>query len=135
VNLNLICLQRLRCWIDRDRQPDPIQAKIFQLELGQIGFRVLNIEQFTATTRDEFELLIAALWELRGADVNYVPLFVRFPDDLPNDGEYLVRRILGFFGLNTFTFGDLPRFGADPIAQMQRSDLWSQAIEVQSKRL
>jgi hypothetical protein len=60
---------------------------------------------------------------------------VRFPDDLPNDGEYLVRRIVGFFGLSAVVFGDLSRFGADPVTQMQRSDLWLQAIEVQSQRL
>jgi hypothetical protein len=135
MNLDRICLQRLRCWIDRDRLPDPIQARVFQLELGQIGFRVGNIDRFTATTRAEFELLIAALSELRGADVNYVPLFVRFPDDLPNDGEYFVRRIVGFFGLSPVVFGDLSRFGADPVTQMQRSDLWLKAIEAQSKRL
>ncbi len=135
MNLNEICLRRLRCWIDLDRQPDLIQAQVFQLELGQLGFRVNQIDRFTATTRAEFELGLVILSELRGNNVNYVPLFNHFPDDLPNDGEYLVRRILGFFGLNTFASSVFDRFGADPVTQMQRSDLWSMAIASQADRL
>jgi hypothetical protein len=61
------------------------------------------------------------------------PLFTRFPDDLPNDDEYLLRRILGFLGINTFADGS--RFGADPVTQMQRVDLWQAAVVAQDRRL
>ena len=131
--LNQIALRRLRCWVNDSRQPDLFQAKVLRFELGQLGFKIKNIDEFTSITRDEFETALVILKEMRGGHVKYVPLFTRFPDDLPNDGEYLIRRILGFFGLNTFI--DSSKFGADPVAQMQREDLWQAAVEAQARRL
>jgi hypothetical protein len=131
--LNTIALRRLRCWIDNSSQPDIFQSKVLGFELGQLGFKITNIDRFTSITRSEFEAALNTLTEMRGGDVEYVPLFTRFPDDLPNDGEYLIRRILGFFGLNTFV--DSSRFGADPVTQMQREDLWQAAVTAQARRL
>lgn len=131
--LNTIALRRLRCWIDNSSQPDIFQSKVLGFELGQLGFKITNIARFTSIERSEFETALNTLTEMRGSDVEYVPLFTRFPDDLPNDGEYLIRRILGFFGVNTFV--DSSRFGADPVTQMQREDLWQAAVAAQAKRL
>ncbi|MEB3177784.1 MAG: hypothetical protein VKL59_01890 [Nostocaceae cyanobacterium] len=132
--LNKIALRRLRCWLNHSSQQDPIQAKVLGLELGQLGFKINNIEVFTSTTREEFETALSILEEMRGGNVKYVPLFTGFPDDLPNDGEYLIRRVLAFFfGLNSFT--DSCKFGADPVTQMQREDLWKAAVEEQTRRL
>lgn len=131
--LDKIALRHLRCWVNRAGQPDLLQSKVLGFELGQIGFKIDNLEEFTSINRAEFESALTVLNEMRGSNVKYVPLFSRFPDDLPNDREYLIRRILGFFGLNTF--GDRSKFGADPITQMQRDDLWQAAVEAQAARL
>lgn len=126
-----IALRRLHCWVNHPGQKDLFQTKALAFELGQLGFNIQNIDDFTSTTREEFETALKILQEMRGADVNYVPLFTRFPDDLPNDGEYLIRVIIGFYGLDTF---DRSQFGANPITQMQQSDLWLAAVEAQKKR-
>jgi hypothetical protein len=130
--LNEIALRRLRLWVYKPGAQDLFQAKVVGFELGQLGFKLINSENFTSITRDEFAATIATLQDVRGGNVKYVPLFSRFPDDLPNDGEYLIRRVLGFFGLDTFAAS---RFGADPVTQMQRSDLWEAAVAAQSRRL
>jgi hypothetical protein len=70
---------------------------------------------------------------MRGADVKYVPLFSHFPDELPNDDEYLRRRMFGFLGLDRFP--DRSKFGADPVSQIQNEDLWQVAVETQKRRL
>jgi hypothetical protein len=131
--LNPIALRRLRCWINYPRQQDLSQSKILGLEVGQLGFKIANINEFTSITREEFEAALTVLEEMRGEDVKYVPLFARFPDDLPNDSEYLIRRILGFFGLKIFV--DSSQFGADPVSQMQRENLWQAAVDAQSRQL
>ena len=134
IKINKIAIVRLRYLInDTTNLRDLYQSKVLAFELGQLGFKVDNLEEFTSTTREEFTELITVLKEMRGGNVEYVPLFSRFPDDLPNDGEYLLRRILGFFGLNTFI--DAKRFGANPITQMQQEDLWQAATAAQAKRL
>lgn len=131
--LNKIALRRLHCWVNNFSQQDLFQAKVLGFELGQLGFKIKNIDEFTSTTREQFGEALTILAEMRGGDVKYVPLFTRFPDDLPNDGEYLLRRVLGFLGLNTFV--DTSKFGADPVTQIQRDDLWEVAVETQAQRL
>ena len=99
-----------------------------------------------------------------GADVEYLPLFRKFPDKVPNDIEYLVRRILGFLSnatidtqvdaFNTFrtainsddtvmldngiivdkTLFDMDEFNACPITQMQTNEL-SEREEYQATSL
>ena len=130
--LDKIALRRLRCWIHHPKQQDLFQTKVITFELGQLGYKINNIEKFTSITRKDFASALSILQQMRGDDVQYVPLFTNFPDDLPNDGEYLIRRVLGFFGLNTF---DSSKFGADPISQMQREDLWKNAVAAQARRL
>jgi hypothetical protein len=131
--LNQIALRRLRCWVQQTREPDLLQAKAIGFELGQLGYKFENINEFTATSQAEFAANLDVLKAMRGDNVRYVPLFSNFPDDLPNDAEYLLRRVLGFLGLDTFI--DSSRFGADPITQMQRADLWQAAVDAQGQRL
>jgi hypothetical protein len=118
---NNIALRRLGDWVNQPGPQDIFQSKGLGFELGQLGFRISNIDQFTTTAREEFAAALAVLTEMRGANVQYVPLFTQFPDDLPNDHEYLLRRIFGFLGLDRFTEIN---FSADPITQMQRENLW-----------
>lgn len=131
--LDHIVLRRLRCWVNSSKPSSIAQDQVLRLELGQLGFKFESREPFLSTTREAFVSAMATLKEIRGGNVLYVPLFVNFPDDLPNDHTYLVRRIYGFFGLNTF--GDETSFGADPISQMQRQDLWQAAAQTQAQRL
>jgi hypothetical protein len=129
---NNIALRRLGHWVNQPGAQDLFQTKALEFELGQLGFRIGNIAEFTTTTREKFAAALAVLAEMRGANVQYVPLFTQFPDDLPNDHEYLLRRIFGFLGLDSFSKAD---FGADPVTQMQREDLWDIAVEAQQQRL
>ncbi len=131
--LSQIALRRLRCWVNHPGKADSLQAKVLDLELGQLGFKLLPSDEFTAITKDTFDTAIDLLREMRGGNVDYIPLFTNFPDELPNDRDYLVRRILGFFGLDTFSASS--KFGADPITQMQNEALWDAAVVVQCQRL
>lgn len=131
--LEQIALRRLYCWIHNPTQKDLLQGNVLGFELGQLGFKITNIDEFTSIDRSAFEAVLTILREMRGGDVKYVPLFSRFPDELPNNDEYLLRRILGFFGINTFDDGS--KFGADPVTQMQRADLWQAAVVAQNRRL
>jgi stress response protein SCP2 len=79
-----------------------------------------------------------------------VPLFLGFPDDVPDDDTYFAERILGYVGnlLGAFDEGrklenglvvpewlfDLERFGADPITQMQSPSLLDRAKAKLSRR-
>jgi hypothetical protein len=125
-NFSEVALRRLRCWINYPGEKDILQARLLDLELGQIGFKLLPSEEFTAITKDDFDAAIDILATMRGGNVNYVPLFSNFPDELPNDRDYLIRRILEFIGSTTFF--DRSKFGADPVTQMQNQDLWDAAV-------
>ncbi|HEY9906236.1 MAG TPA: TerD family protein, partial [Thermosynechococcaceae cyanobacterium] len=80
----------------------------------------------------EFQQRVKVLLELRGGDVSYVPLFTNFPNDLPNDHAYLLKRVLGSLGLDLF---DRASFGADPISQRQDEALWQRAVSAQEQKL
>jgi hypothetical protein len=130
--LSGIALRRLSVWTIQSGKSDLFQSKVFSFEVGQLGFKITNPEQFTSMSQAEWTEGLAVLKEMRGADVSYVPLFSGFPDQLPNDGMYFIRRVMGFLGLNTFNAAN---YGADPITQMQNADLWQDAVEEQSNRL
>ncbi|MBE9009749.1 TerD family protein, partial [Pseudanabaenaceae cyanobacterium LEGE 13415] len=130
--LTHIALRRLNIWQTCPGSHNAIQAQAIAVELAQLGYRMRNLDQFTAIDRTDFEQRLEILKHRRGNTVKYVPLFTNFPDDLPNDHEYLLKRILSFFGISGF---DESRFGADPTFQMQRQDLWQTAIDLQAKRM
>lgn len=101
------------------------------------------------------EELHAFLKTFLGADVKYLPIFRKFPDKVPDDTEYLIRRVLGYLknasietqvdAFNTFrrtinsddtvtlsngivvdkVLFDMDEFNACPITQMQTLELSS----------
>jgi hypothetical protein len=145
--LRSIALRRLRAI------PVPagkgLEAKIrlgFLAELAGLGIRIGNPELLDtagdALVSDHGSVL-AELAALRGGEVAYVPLFLGFPDEVPDD-EYFARRLIGYVGNALECFGadeprlesgvavpewlfDLRQFGADPITQMQSRSLWERA--------
>lgn len=130
--LSKIAVKRLSIFPMDEGQRDEIQAGAFRLEIGELGYFVKNPEKFTTVSPEAFQNLVEALEEMRGGNVTYIPLFTGFPEQLPNDSSYFLRRVLGFIGLDTF---DLSKFGANPITQMQNEALWQWAASAQQKRL
>ena len=80
-----------------------------------------------------------------GADKKYIPLFVNFPEDVPNDTEYLLRRFVNIVGQHFFDLFDetnsttlscgcrvsnemfeLLDFNACPVCQFQVDELGSE---------
>jgi len=125
-------------------------------ELARLGVRVHNRERLAhaaASFFDGYGELIRTLTALRGGDVAYVPLFSKFPDDVPDDGAYLARRLIGYLGNLVEAFDDsdgqrlenglvvpdwlfdLEDFGADPITQFQSTGLWDRAKRAMARRL
>ena len=122
-------------------------------ELTKIGVRVRNPELLDSVSEAfllDYQEAVRSLVALRGGDVDYVPLFMGFPNGVPDEDEYFARRILGYLGNFTGVFADGPRlesgvavpewlfdlreFGADPITQMQSSSLWRKAKQRLSRR-
>lgn len=97
--LTHIALRRLNIWQTSPGSHHAIQARLLAVELAQLGYRIRNLDNFTTIERTDFERRLEILKHRRGDTVKYVPLFTNFPDDLPNDHEYLLKRILSFFGI------------------------------------
>ena len=113
-----------------------------QTDLSQLGFTLdgLIMSALQTATPSEFEsfrkFLISELKHLVGDNVKYQPLFKNFPDDIPDDTEYLLKRIAGFVcnicnvlpeNAQPLSCGhvidpmlfDINKFGACPICQQQ----------------
>lgn len=122
------------------------QALAFTAGLSGLGFRLRNrnlLDHASPAFYAEHPWLIEILKTMRGGDVEYVPLFLQFPDDVPDDDAYFSRRIVGYVGnlVGTFEEGtrldngfiipkwlfDLREFGADPITQFQSGPFTEQA--------
>ncbi len=122
-------------------------------ELAALGIRVTNPEGFDKASEAFFlgyADAIAGLRKLRGGNVDYVPLFVGFPNDVPDDDAYFAKRLIGYVGNAFELFGDGPQlehgvvvpewlfdlrqFGADPITQLQTKSLWDRAKRVLARR-
>jgi hypothetical protein len=139
-SLECIALDRLSLWVSREAiAPNNIyfteSASLFEkglaLELGQLGYRLANTGA-TPLTFAEYQERCQVLASRRGADVEYIPLFSNFPDDLPTD-FYAAYRLIASIGLSVSIKDD--RFGADPITQMQREDYFELSMELQKSRL
>jgi len=138
--------------ITKNEKVTPALKVIFLAELANLGYRIKNPEAYTDSIIIIFNKITKHLKEMKGDDVNYVPLFQGFPDSCPNQDEYLVKRILGFFGNLTgfIQEGDgqevnsgmiipkwlfnLDDFGADPVTLLQDQELFNKGIENQKKR-
>ena len=122
-------------------------------ELARLGLRAANPEALDKASETfflDYSETVQTLKVLRGGDVDYVPLFVGFPEDVPDDDIYFTKRLIGYLG-NTFEIFnegaalengavvpdwlfDLREFGADPITQFQTKSLWTRAKELIGKR-
>jgi len=79
-----------------------IYTRGLMLDISQLGY-TLDVETIRALrtlTETEFKdfhkMLVTNLKEMVGANVKYTALFKNFPEDIPNDEEYLVKRVIGF---------------------------------------
>ncbi len=115
-------------------------------DISQLGFMLdgAAIDGLSCLSENDLSIihsdLVNHLKIMVGAHVSYHPLFVNFPDDIPDDSEYLFKRIWGAIEtildiksddfevlscghtINSHLF-DLKKFGACPICQMQVPEL------------
>ncbi len=126
---------------------------VLHSELAMLGYRISNLENLeniSETIFLDWQGALKTLAQARGGDVSYVPLFLKFPDDCPDDDAYFAKRVLGYLGNDLGLFSgepsledgslvpawlfDLEEFGADPISQMQDRSLWQKAKDTLSRR-
>jgi len=155
--LEKICINRLRLiplesHSTKDDDLDTYKKCriIFLSELASLGFRVSNPDSFNVSALENYPQIISVLKKMRGGDVDYVPLFSGFPENIPEDEEYFIRRICGYLYplLSTFDEGatlengtfvpnflfDLKDFGADPITQFQSLNLFNKGKKKQDNK-
>lgn len=122
----------------------------FLAELASLGYRVTNPSLYTDGILKDHTTIINTLKEMKGGDVNYVPLFTGFPNEVPEENEYFSKRIMAYVGNiiglpiegKTLDNGitvpewmfDLKEFGADPITQFQDKTLFEAGLDNQQKR-
>ena len=152
--MKTIAIQRLRIIpIPKGSGVSAKQKLVVLSELAKIGVRVTNPEALDEAA-DTFFLdypdVVATLVKMRGGDVDYVPLFVGFPNSVPDDDTYFAKRLIGYLGntFNLFDEGvelengavvpewlfDVRQFGADPITQFQTKSLWTRARDLIARR-
>ncbi len=149
----------------------PIKAKddinfkyklTFLSELAALGYRVKNHKDYNNSIVQNYGTIINILEKMKGGDVDYIPLFLNFPNDIPTNDKYFLKRLIGYIGniSNLFTeensneieiktvflgkkgtkifipqwLFDIEEFGADPITQFQSSKLFKKGVEKQKKR-
>ncbi len=141
-----IAIRRLHLLaLERGTGCDGKQALILHSELAKLGMRVTNPELLASASSSlsGYPEAMAALAQLRGGDVSYVPLFLGFPDTVPDDDAYFAKRIIGYLGsvYELFEEGQklengmiippwlfsLEDFGADPVTQFQNTSQWKEA--------
>lgn len=104
-------------------------------EIGQLGFRIKNYSEIAAISSESLKIILHTLQQMRGDNVNYVPLFTNFPDKIPQQWFYLTKRIFSYLNLYTFDELEKPNFGADPTSQRQSLQLYEQALAKQKEKI
>jgi hypothetical protein len=116
-------------------------ADISQLGYTLSGDVIAALKNYDKHNLKNFhEILVTTLSKMVGANVRYIPLFKGFPENVPDQYEYLLDRIFGYVEnligekpesyttlscghvINTKRF-DLSMFGACPICQHQVDEL------------
>ncbi len=154
-SLHDIALRRLRLLTLVAGPGAPEKAVLcVRSELASLGVRVRNPERFAEASGLVFENrteTMDGLASMRGGAVPYVPLFMTFPEDIPNDDAYFAKRILGYVGNILGRFKEegvelenglvvpdwllaLNEFGADPITQFQDAAVFERARAQMEKR-
>lgn len=130
--------------------PKPKTVLALQADIAQLGFHldkkvIAVLKTFTDAEVKQFHtFIVKELSVAVGAHVKYVPLFKNFPTDIPEDGAYFFRRIIGFLQ-NVYTevegtklscgcsvdaeLFDVDLFGACPICQFQAKELLSDTVK------
>lgn len=128
-------------------QKDKARLQVLLMDLAQLGFKldkklISILKTYNAQElKSAHSFLTKELSVLIGDHVKYIPLFLNFPESIPNDLDYLVRRFIGYFS-NIFSedlnqegtrlscghhidpdLFDVNSFGACPICQMQVKEL------------
>lgn len=125
------------------------QRLVFLSELAALGYSVTNSDAYTDSVLLRYHDLIKTLKEMRGGDVEHVPLFQGFPESTPEDDDYLIKRVLVYVGNHVGWFPegrqldsgivipewlfDLNEFGADPVTQLQDKSLFQAGVKRQAK--
>ncbi|TRX62561.1 TerD family protein [Fulvivirga sp. M361] len=144
--LNLLAIPRGNGWSAQ-------QKVMFLAELGKMGYRLSNpvlLDQASEVFLMDYKYLMEVLRKKKGGNVKYVPLFKNFPNDIPEDNSYFLKRIFGYLGnvLSLFEDGvelqngvkvpkwlfNIYEFGADPITQMQSRELFDLAVRENSSK-
>ena len=116
-------------------------------ELAALGYRLADPAALspaaTAGLLARHEEILPVLAAMKGAGVDYVPLFGGFPADVPEDRDYFAHRVAGWLVRALGLTGpdaipaelcDPAAFGADPVTQMQRADVFKSAAADQAGR-
>jgi hypothetical protein len=140
VPLEDVVLRRLRLLVADAAEVTQRKKFVYLAELAGLGYRVTNPDDYSDAAPDRFHRTVELLREMRGGNVPYVPLFSGFPENVPEEKRYFLDRLIGFVtnitGLtrdHSWLF-DLEKFGADPVYQSQRKDLFEAALERQKSR-
>lgn len=148
--LSDLALRRLRLLRLTEGQADTKKKLVFLSELASLGYLVENPEEYNDSILYNYPALIEQLKALRGGQADYVPLFQGFPNDVPNELQYYVHRMLGFLVNHCLSYPrgtrlesgvvvpewlfELKEFGADPITQMQDPALHRASAQAQKQR-
>jgi|GEM_PF-1225620 len=134
--LNKIALKRLNLITYKGKiQQESILGATLNAEIGQLGFRIKNYQEIDNISSKSLKVIINTLKEMRGANVNYVPLFSKFPDEIPNQWFYLIKRLFSYFNLYEFSEAEKKDFGADPTTQYQSLELYEEALAKQKEKM
>lgn len=139
--LNILGIAKGNGWTEK-------QQLVFLAELAKLGYRITNpdlLKQASSAFLLDYQHLLQTLAKKRGGNVQYVPLFKNFPNDVPEENAYFLKRIVGYIGNLLDLFPDavvlqngvkVPKwlfntaeFGADPITQMQSAELFEAAVK------
>jgi len=123
----------------------------FMADLTNLGYQVTNSELFNDSVMGNFDTIIDTLTSMKGGDVDYVPLFNGFPNEVPQKDDFFLKRMIGFRAnvMGLFTEGtkmddgmiipnwlfDLDEFSGNPITGKQSSESYLDGVSNQFTRL
>ena len=85
-NVKTIGLNRAKLIsVKGDATVSPRLKAIFLSELANLGYKLENPELYNDSVLENFDSIINTLIEMKGGDVNYVPLFSGFPNKVDYD--------------------------------------------------
>lgn len=145
-----IGLNRIKVLPIGEGEVTPKLKLVFFSELAKLGFKVSNPQAYNDSVLENFDTIMSSLSKMKGGDVDYVPLFNGFPNNVPEKNEFFVKRMVGFLGnvMGLFDEGEtmdngiivpewlfnLDDFSADPIVGRQSSELYNKGVENQKSR-